>query len=453
MTQDKDDWMSRSRSRASARRSTALVSMAAAGALVLSACGSSATSASSSRGPSAAGSGSGNTLDIASFVPFSGADASFGDLALSGCYPATYLINKAGGVLGHRFACTSSDTRGDPVDAVPAANALIAHASNLAAVFGPSSDEALATQPLFSQAQIPTFLMAGNSQFDRPSSPYVWRFTPADAAEGYAMAAWAQMKGFHRAAAVFATGNTSQGDGPAAISGFQKLGGQIVANIALTPGQPSYNTEVSKIIAAKPQVIFFTAPADTSATFFSEMKQLGSILPTYVTEVAEEPNWINSVAGSIGASSLQKNFIAFEAQTPPTTTSAWATFHDALLADPQKVSNVGQYTQDPFTLSYYDAANLVALAMLETHSVKPSVYNSVIMNLATAGSGKTVVSSFAEGKNALASGHQIEYVGADGALGLNKYHNVAGDFRGVTVEKNPTTIGSVPQNLINSAQS
>jgi len=400
--------------------------------------------------PRAASSG---TLNIVSFVPFSGPDASFGDLALSGCYPAVYLINKHGGVMGHKLACTSSDSRGDPVDAVPAANALVAHASNVAAIFGPSSDEALATESLFEKAKLPTFLMAGLGQYDYQKSPYYWRLTPADATEGYAMAAWAKQKGYKRAAAVFATGTTSQGDGPASIKGFEKLGGKIVANVSLTPGQPSYNTEVSQVVNSHPQVIFFTAPADTSATFFAEMRQLGTILPTMVTEVAEEPAWINAVSGAIGASALSKNFVAMEAQTPPTTTPGWKTFRSALLGSPQKVPTVSQYLDDPFTLSYYDGANLVALAMLATHSTKPTVYDSAILGLATPGPGKTVVHDFASGAAALAKGKKIVYFGADGNLYINRYHNVAGAFVGVSVETNPRQIAQVPTVLMSKAQS
>lgn len=433
------------------RRLTLLPAVAVASTLALAACSSS--NSTGQAGTAAASGGGSGTLDIASFVPFSGADGSYGPLALSGCYPAVYAINKAGGVLGHKLACTSSDSRGDPVDAVPAADALVAHDSNVVAVFGPSSATALATVPLLEQAHLPLFLMAGLSTYDHQTNKYVWRLTPADAAEGYAMAAWAHQKGYTRAAAVFDTGSTSQGDAPAAIAGFKKLGGKIVANITLTPGQSSYQTEVSQVISAHPQVIFYTAPASTSATFFAELSQLGSILPTYVTEVAEEPNWINAVSGSIGASALSKNFVAFEPQTAPTTTGGWKSFDSALFASPQKVPSTSQYKDDPFTLTYYDAANLVALAMLESKSTSPATFDSHILPLTQPGAGKVVVHNFAEGAKAIAAGKQIQYVGASGPLVLNSYHNVAGNFIGLSVQRKPTILGQVPVALVKQAQS
>lgn len=438
------------RGRTSGRGQRAVILAAgAATALTLAGCAASSSATGSGTGTgtgSGTGSGSG-AVDFASFVPFSGADASYGDLALSGCYPATYLINKAGGVLGHQVSCTSADTRGDPQDAVPAANALVANGGSVAAVFGPSSDEVLSTESIFQQAQIPSFLMSGDAQFDHNASPYMWRLVPPDADEGYAMASWARQRGYTQAAAVFASGSEAQADGPASISGFQNLGGKVVANVTLAPGQPSYSTEAAQVANAHPQVIFYDADAQTSATFFAELKQLTKIAPTYVVESEEEPGWVTAVSGAIGSASLA-SFTAFEAATPSTTNEGWKTFSQALQVSPKKVPNVTQYLRDPFTLSYYDAANLVALAMVASHSTKPSVFNADIMGLTEAGPGKTVVHDFASGATALAAGKKIQYVGALGSLHLDRYHNIAADFIALTEGQQPKQVGTVSTSLM-----
>lgn len=400
----------------------------------------------------ASGKANGGTLDIANFVPFSGTNASFGPLALSGCYPGVYGVNKAGGVLGHQLACTSVDTRGDPTDAIAAANALVAHDANVVAVFGPASTTALATTPTLYGAHLPTFLMAGNSQYDHGTNPFQWRLTPPDDAAGWAKAAWAHQKGYTRAAVVYATTTASgAGAATAAISGFKKLGGKEVAKVPLTAGQPSYSTEAEQVASARPQVIFFTAPADTSATFFGELRQLmGSVPPAFVTEVSEEPDWLKAVGGAIGDRSLAE-FVCFETTTPSTSTPGWRPFHSAITSDPQKVATVSQYFQDPFTLTYYDAVNLVALAMVETKSTSPATFDPAIAKLADAGGAKTVVHTFAQGVKALKAGRQIQYVGADGPLDLNKYHQVAGSIEAVTEGAHPKPLGHVTQKLMDKA--
>src|SRR6476660_326328 len=78
------------------------------------------------------------TLTFASFNPFTGPDASFGPEMAAGCAPAIRTINQAGGVLGHQVQCTSVDTHGDPAEAVPAAQMMLAGTPNLVGINGPS---------------------------------------------------------------------------------------------------------------------------------------------------------------------------------------------------------------------------------------------------------------------------------------------------------------------------
>jgi branched-chain amino acid transport system substrate-binding protein len=430
---------------ARSRHLAALVAPAAVGALILAAC---ASHPSGGSGQAVSASSSGGTLNLVAFDPFSGSDASYGPLALSGCYPAVHLINADGGVLGHQLACTSSDTRGDPQDAVPAANALVAHSGSDVAVLGPSSDEILSTIGILEHGDLPSFPMSGDSQFDHQTNQYFWRLVPPDADEGYSMAAWATKHGYTRAAAVFASGSQAQADGPTSQAGFKALGGKIVTSVSLTPGQPSYSTEAAQVAAAHPQVIFYDAGAPESATFLAELKQqMGKLPPTYVVETEEEPGWIKAVTGAIGASALS-SFTAFEAATPASTQPGWQTFSHALGAVGSQVPDSNQYLHDPFTLSYYDASNLVALAMLEAHSTTPADFNKDIMGLTQPGAGKTVVNNFAAGKKALAAGKQIQYIGALGAITLDKYHNIATPFIALTDGANPKQIGAVPTDLM-----
>lgn len=427
------------------RRTVGVVAALAAGALALGACSSSGNSSGGSSGSG------GSTLSLMAFDPFSGTDASYGPLALSGCYPAVHLINLDGGVLGHNLSCGTSDSRGDPQDAVPAANAVAAHKGSVVAILGPSSDEILSTISIFEQAQLPSFVMSGDAQFDHQSNPYFWRLVAPDADEGYAMASWAKKNGFTRAAAVFASGSQAQADGPASKSGFKALGGQIVADVSLTPGQPSYSTEAAQVAAAHPQVMFYDAGASESATFLAELKQqMGTLPPTYVVETEEEPGWIKAVSGAIGESSFS-SLTAFEAATPQSTQPGWQTFSRALQATKSQVSDYAQYLHDPFTLSYYDASNLVALAMLEAKSTTPSVFDPDIMGLTQPGSGKTVVHDFAAGAKAIKAGQKIQYVGALGPISMDKYHNIATPFVALTEGSNPKQLGAVPSNLMVAA--
>ena len=152
---------------------------------------------------SGGGSSPASTLVVGEFNPFTGPDAAFGPEMVGGCIPAINLINADGGVLGHKMSCVQEDTRGDPADAVPAAQKMMATETSLVGVLGPSSDEALATVPLLNNGHVPMFVDTGQAAFDHTTDSYFWRITPADDVKGYAMALWAHQAGYTRAAAVF----------------------------------------------------------------------------------------------------------------------------------------------------------------------------------------------------------------------------------------------------------
>src|SRR5258708_17364294 len=103
---------------------------------------------------------------------------------VAGCESAVKSVNAAGGVLGLKLRCLAVDTRGDPADAVPAANKMLATTSNVFGVIGPSSDEADATAPLINQAKVPMFADTGEASFVQNSLKYLWRTPPTHHTEG-----------------------------------------------------------------------------------------------------------------------------------------------------------------------------------------------------------------------------------------------------------------------------
>jgi branched-chain amino acid transport system substrate-binding protein len=372
------------------------------------------------------------------FQPFSGPDAPFGPEMQAGCVPAAFAINKAGGVLGHQITCKTSDNRGDPADAVPAAEQLIAATSNLVGVLGPDSNTASATVPLFNRAHIPMFTDTGQSVFDQNDFGYYWRILPPDAATGYAMALFAYQKGYRTAAAIFGTDISAQGSEGSVIKGFEALGGKIVLNQAIAEGQSSYRSEVAALAAAKPQVIFTEADPQTSATYYSELKQQSHLIPIIGTDGTTQPAWTGPVSKAVGAALFAKYYVGAEAYAP-TTGSAYSNFKTAVLATGSQLAKpIAPWLSDSYSMSNWDGINIMCLAMLQAKSVNPQVYNSDILKVVAESAGAVVVHSFAEGKQALAAGKKIQYIGASGPVVFDKWHNSPGDFE--VVASNLTSI-------------
>ncbi|HEX4656827.1 MAG TPA: ABC transporter substrate-binding protein, partial [Streptosporangiaceae bacterium] len=273
---------------------------AAALAVGMSACGS---SGSSSAGGNSSASG-GSTLTVADVAPFSGVDAALGPTYLVSCNGTVQAINNAGGVLGHKLACTSADTRGDPADAVPAVGSLLANAKSLSLVIGCTSDEAAAVVPVINSHKTVMFCMTGQSEFDSVKYDYFYRLVPPDLAESYAMTVIAQQLGYKRIALAFGNDIGSQTFVQPAISAIKKAGLTLVVNETLDLHATTFRTEAQKIVSAHPDAIMTEALGSADPTLFSEIKQLngGKVIPIIGTSAAISPAFYTASASAIGAS-------------------------------------------------------------------------------------------------------------------------------------------------------
>jgi branched-chain amino acid transport system substrate-binding protein len=379
-------------------------------------------------GSSSSGGTSSGPLTFATFNPYSGPDASFGPELGAGCYPAAIVVNTAGGILGHKqIKCVAVDSRGDPADAVPAAAQMVASTSNLEGVLGPSSDEAAATVPKLNASHIPMFADTGQALFNHNTQwPYFWRIVSPDSATGYVEALWAHQAGYKRAALVYGNDISSQGTVPTILAGFKKLGGTIAIQQTLALDQSSYRSEVERLIAAHPDVIFNEVDPQTAATYFGELKQLQGSVQPLDSSAAQYTPWIKAVSKAIGTATLAKVYHT-SLNTGELSGPAYQQFSTNLMKSPQ-VSNPKQWLQDVFAESGFDTVVIDSLAMLAAHSTNPQVWNSYIPKVTTVGNGATVVHTFGQGKALLAQGKKIAYEGATGQISFDKWHNSAGGF-------------------------
>src|SRR5437879_13660244 len=162
-----------------ARKSFVRAGLSTVAILVLAACGGGSNS-------TGGGLGSGDLL-VGVIAPFTGADAGLGPAYYAACLPASLAINNNGGDGGRKLACKQFDTRGEPADAVPDANQMIASNSNLMVAIGCTSDEAATVAPIMDRSHLPMFCMTGQSEFNKTTLKYFHRLVPPDEFDAYAM--------------------------------------------------------------------------------------------------------------------------------------------------------------------------------------------------------------------------------------------------------------------------
>jgi branched-chain amino acid transport system substrate-binding protein len=361
-------------------------------------------------------------------APFTGPNAVFGPGLMAGCWTAAGEINGAGGILGHHVTCIPTDTRGDPADAVPIVRLMLAKTSNLVGISGPSSDSAAVLAPILENAHLPAFMDTGQALFDHSTDPYFWRIVPADDTTGFAMAAYAFQRGYRRAAFVFSDDLDAQGNKPSAMAGWVKLGGKVVANINLALDQPDYTAEASQIARAHPDVIVTEMDQQSAATFLRDYQQIAPLPAIVGSTVTLQAKWLDTVAKAIGPSNLRRVMAGIRPYTPPAG-PAWQAYYKALhAAGPKIQGGPAQYNNDPYDEAYYDSFNIMALAMVLAKSTNPAKWNADITSITNPRHGAVTVSTYAQGLQALKQGKSIRYVGAQGAVDFDKYHNSSGVF-------------------------
>ncbi len=393
----------------------------------------------------------GTPLVIADLAPFSGVDAALGPIYDASCLAATHAINAAGGVLGHPLTCKTFDTRGDPADAVPATRQMFATTPNLALVIGCTSDEAAAVVPEINARKTVMFCMTGQSEFDHIHFPYFFRLVPPDLEEAYAMVAIAHYrKHYHRIGLAFGNDIGSQTFVNPAISAIHKAGMVVAGNETLNLTSTTFRTEAAAILEAHPQVVLTEALGSADATFFSELRQLnhGKMIPIIGTSATISPAWFKSVASAIGGSNLSRNYLA-DNLVIETSGPAFKAFTSAMYAVKSQVTRVGVFStlfSAPGAVHLWDGMNLAALAMVMSHSTKPSVYKADILKIGNGVPGAVVVNTFAQGVAALRAGKAIRYIGPGGPTSFDSYHDSTGIFQIDTYSPNGQVrvLGNIP---------
>lgn len=370
----------------------------------------------------------GNSLPVGGLTLLTGQFASFGQGALQGLKAGVDEVNSSGGVMGHPFNLIVADSTSDPVDAVPAATKIIRvdHVLFEDGVAGPLAD---ATVSLFTRAKIPFLTPGGDVNFDRNTNPYVWRLTPSDSQLGVAMALYAHHKHYKRAALMFTNGSTATGLGDVVRRSFQALGGSIVSDVTLQPDLSSYQSEVSKTLAAHPDVILVEMDAPTAGVVMHEMNsQNGLKVPLVGTDEDIGSDFIKAV----GADLARKALVSLEGGTYNSPAAAVFTHEIRKTAHAAPLANA-EYI--------YDGIVIAALAMDAKKGVTSADINTGILKV-TAPGGKKVY-SYAQGVAALKAHKRITYIGASGPFYYNKYHNVFGPFIAVKVAANGSSYQTV----------
>ncbi|HEV2028822.1 MAG TPA: ABC transporter substrate-binding protein [Candidatus Dormibacteraeota bacterium] len=401
----------------------------AATVVLLAACGNNTTSTSSGKLPT-------GPVTMGVLSCFTGSLASLGQAMLQGSQVAQKAINDGGGILGQQLTIAHADTQCDEADSVPATRQLLA-ASNVVGIIGPETQEINAVTPIVTSAKIPTQFQGGSTLFDKNSNQWLWRDSPSDSQLGVAMALYAYKKGYHNAALIFYSDIAAQTFPPPITATFTKLGGKIVTNITIAPGQTSYRTQVQQVIALNPDVIFTQTDAPTAAVLFRNFKELDNLaIPFVGTDVTGGDDFLKAITYQVAHDHL------ISVYGTSVTGAAADEFNKVFAA-------VNGANQQPLANANYayDAVISQALAIDKANSITGADINAAMTSVTNPPGTKC--DTYKTCLDLIKAGTKINFEGASGPLDFNQYHNVFGPY--AAFQQDPASGQQVQLDVLSAA--
>lgn len=341
----------------------------------------------------------GEEIRIGTLTPLTGSGSPFGPGLQRGIVMAAEAVNQAGGVMGRPVRLFHEDSQTSPEAAVRAAKKLI-EINRVQAILGTwSSGVTAAIAPLCIENRVLNMNTSGATEL--PIGPagddYLWRCTGSNALYGEVFARWALRRGFRRAS-FLAFNNPS---GRTLAEEFRKhfaAGGGTTTVVVYNPNQPSYRAELSRALAARPEVIALGSYLADTTILLKEWYATGEPVEWI------GPNWAISPAlvAATGAEVAEgiHSVSAIPNMEAPSYKEFEAAFKAATGQDP--LSN-------PFGAMGFDMMAVLALAMEAAQSAEAQVFKRSLRSVSRPPGRK--VYAFAEGSAELRAGREVDYEG------------------------------------------
>lgn len=357
-------------------------------------------------GDRGSGSESGDVV-FGQLIGVSGDMAPFTPPAIEAAKIAIEEINDAGGIMGRDAKLVTEDNR-STVDGAVSGFSKLTSVSKVHVIGSPESDAVVTLFDQIEQRQIPTICSSCGTTFvDNKGGNYMFRVTASDSDNGLIVAQVARDAGVDRLAMIVQ--NTEGASAPAEVArdAFEKAGGE-VTSVSIEPGASSYNSEVAKAFEDDPDALYLGAGIEAGIPILREIERRGYDLPIYVS-----PDLItDEVAALPNADQLSAALTAFDFDSPAYTSYA-ERYEEATGGKPEP----GMYDANN-----YDQYIIFALAMEAAQSTSGEDVAAKIIDVASAPGTK--VYSFADGKEALENGEDIDFDGASSNLDMNEHGNL-----------------------------
>lgn len=348
------------------------------------------------------GDGDGDQFTYGLLYPQTGNLAFLGPPQIASVEYAISEINEAGGILGTEVpAVIEADEAGDSAQANEAANALVSDGVN-AVIGAAASGMTQATYDTITAAEIVqcsgSNTAAELSNID--DNGYFFRTAPSDLLSAVVMARKIVDEGYQTVAIVARADDYGGGYASALEQELEGLGAEVVTNDTYDPEATTFDSVVNNVGNKEPDAVALIA-FEEGAQVIAQMLEGGvEGDQLFVTDGLNDPTLGETVNQDDPDSVKGITGIAPSADNPD--------FNSGL------TEFAPELTAFQFAPQIYDCVVAIALAAEAAGSVKASDYVAELSNISRPEG--TECTSFAECRDLLADGEEIDYQGASGNI-------------------------------------
>jgi ABC-type branched-subunit amino acid transport system substrate-binding protein len=356
-------------------------------------------------------------IRIGAIVALSGPLSQFGPDWLKAGEIAVEDMNRVGGPLGQKVKLYAEDSETDVEEGIKAAKKLIP-INKVIAIYGPTSGVVVGIMDFCENNKVPVISgVSGSSRLDKVGGKYQYRTCSSDSYEGIVDAAFTYDElGIKRVSLI-----TLNDEGTLSVARtfkeeYKKLGGEILEDILVNPGQATYMSSIELAFKSKPEGVMVSADMDVTAVIIKEWQRAGYGGKMLCGSDIGPGKFVDNVEG------VYYTFIASDPNTIP---------YQVFKAKFEALTSRGLGYGVP---NCYDAMVLYGLAI---QAAGEATGEAIAENMRrVANPPGVVVHSFADGKAALLLGQEINYEGASGPCDFDEYGNVSGGYAKYVFDSN-----------------
>jgi branched-chain amino acid transport system substrate-binding protein len=207
-----------------------------------------------------------------------GAEAHFGVESENGAQLAVDEANAAGGIQGRPLVLRAYDSQSRPEEAASAMTRLVTQDRALFVVGENQSTNTLAMAPAAAEGQVPLISPSStNPRVTSEGGPYVFRVCFTDTFQGQLLARFARetLKAERVAVLVDQKSDYSIGLAKVFATRFKALGGTVVAEESYTRGDTDFRGPLTRVKAARAQVLFIPGYYSDVGPLARQARELG----------------------------------------------------------------------------------------------------------------------------------------------------------------------------------